>query len=149
MHNAENEPLLWKLHGNVAELNCGNISGRIDPSRPNQGLHHISLDGAKLATDLLRVYRSDVTDNKSWPLPVAESYVRGHDLVASYLATEDWPFSPQLYWQANSLRRVDGVLASASLLVSVQTHLLDTVPQIAVTSLVPNEELLLLKMSGT
>ena len=132
MGNAVNERAVWSLHGNVAELSCGKLSGRIDASRPNAGLHDVAFDGAQQATNLLRVYRSDSRDEKSWPLPLAESYVRGNDLVASYQATDDWPFSPQLYWRANSLRAVDGVLASASLLVSVQTHLLDTVPQIAV-----------------
>src|SRR6478672_3711736 len=81
------------------------------------------------------------------PLPVVESYLRGNDLVASYLAIDDWPFSPQLYWRANSLRAVDGVLASASLVVSVQTHLLDTVPQIAVASLLPRNEALLVSVT--
>jgi hypothetical protein len=149
MRNVVNERVVWSLRGNVAELNCGKISGSLDVSRPNAGLHKVTFDGAHQPIDFLRSHRSDMGAEKSWPLPVAESYVRGNDLVATYLAVDDWPFSPQLYWRANSLCAVDGVLASASLLVSVQTHLLDTVPQIAVTSLVPNEELLLLKMSGT
>jgi hypothetical protein len=148
MRNSVNQRLIWQLRGNLAELNCGKLSGRIDPSRPNEGLRHVTMGGAKLATDLLRVYRSDFTTNKSWPLPVAESYVRGEDLVASYQATDEWPFSPQLYWRANSLRGVGGVLASISLLVSMQTHLLDTVPHIAVTSQVTCEEALLVSLSG-
>ena len=147
MGNAVNDQAVWTLRGNAAELSCGKLSGRIDSSRPNAGLHDVAIDGARQAADLLRVYRSDVADEKSWPLPVAESYVRGNDLVASYQATDDWPFSPQLYWRANALRAVDGVLASASLLVSVQTHLLDTVPQIAVASLLPCEEALLVSVS--
>jgi hypothetical protein len=148
MRNAVNEPLVWKLRGSLAELNCGKFSGHIDVSRPNEGLHQVTMDGAKLATDLLRVYRSDVTNDKPWPLTVAESYVRGQDLVVSYQATDDWPFSPQLYWRANSLRGVNGVLASLSLLVSVQTHLLDTVPQIAVASHVPCDGTLFVPPSG-
>lgn len=148
MRNAVNERLVWTMRGNVADLNCGKLSGRIDASRPNAGLHQVALDGTKLAIDLLRVYRSDITNDKSWPLTVAESYVRGQDLVASYQATNEWPFSPQLYWRANSLPPVNGVLASASLLVSVQTHLLDTVPQIAVASQMPCDETLLVSLSG-
>jgi hypothetical protein len=139
---AINDQAVWRLHGNVAELNFEKLSGRIDVSRPNLGLGVINAGGAQQTAELLRVYRSDSLDEKSWPLAVAEFYVRGNDLVSSYQATEDWPFSPQLYWRANSLSAVDGVLASASLLVSVQTHLLDTVPQIAVASSVPCEELL-------
>src|SRR6476660_3249868 len=149
MRNVINERVVWSLRGNVAELSCGKISGRIDASRPNAGLHDVAVDGAEHATNLLRVYRSDITGEKSWPLPLAESYVRGNDLVASYQATDSWPFSPQLYWRANSLRSVDGVLASASLLVSVQTHLLDTVPQIAVASRVSCEESLLVSANGS
>ena len=148
MGNAVNERAVWSLHGNVADLSCGKLSGRIDALRPNAGLHDVALDGAQQATNILRAYRSDAGHEKSWPLLVAESYVRGNDLVASYQATDDWPFSPQLYWRANSLHAVDGVLASVSLLVSVQTHLLDTVPQIAVASQVPCDETLLVSVSG-
>src|SRR5258707_11844234 len=120
MRNVANEQVVWSLRGNVAELSCGKFSGRIDASRPNAGLQDVAVDGARQTIELLRAYRSDITGEKSWPLPVAESYVRGNDLVASYQATDDWPFSPQLYWRANSLRAVDGVLASVSLLVSGQ-----------------------------
>jgi hypothetical protein len=147
--NAVNEQATWSLHGNVADLSCGKLSGRIDALRPNAGLHDVAFDGARQMMSMLRAYRSDSTHEKSWPLPVAESYVRGNDLVASYQATEEWPFSPQLYWRANSLRAVNGVLASASLLVSVQTHLLDTIPQIVVMSQLPCDETLLVSVSGS
>jgi hypothetical protein len=79
-----------------------------------------------------------------WPLRTTEAYIRGHDLVASYEPAADWPFSPQLYWQADTMRHVAEVRASLSLLVSVQTHLLDTRPRIAVASQLPPGELLLI-----
>jgi hypothetical protein len=88
----------------------------------------------------MSVRRSDAS---SWPAPLAEAYVRANDLVAAYQQTPDWPFAPQLYWRANLLRGIEGVMASASLLVSVQTSLLDTCPRIGVTSTVPRGELLL------
>ena len=75
-----------------------------------------------------------------WPLPVAESYVRGNDLVATYAPIDTWPYSPQVYSRKNALQLVDGVLGSLSLLLSVQTHLLDTHPQINVASQVPGSE---------
>jgi hypothetical protein len=148
MRNAVNDQAVWTLRGDVAELSSGILSGRIDASRPNSGLHDLALDGARHMASLLSVYRSDIANEKSWPLPLAESYVRGNDLVASYQATDDWPFSPQLYWRSNSLGAVDGVLASASLLVSVQTHLLDTVPQIAVASRILCDEALSVSASS-
>src|SRR6478609_11222127 len=102
MGNVANDQAVWTLRESVAELNCKKIAGRINVSRPDQGLHKLAIDGAKHGADLLRVYRAGSPD-KSWPLPVAESYIRAQDLVASYQVTDIWPFSPQLYWRANSL----------------------------------------------
>jgi hypothetical protein len=73
-------------------------------------------------------------------LPLAEAYVRGNDLVATYSPAAEWPYSPQLYWQARTLQLIDGVLGSVSMLVSVQTHLLDTHPKIDVVSQIPSSE---------
>ncbi len=147
MGNAITEQAVWLLHGNVAQLSCGNLSGRLDTARPQAGLYGVKLPDAHRAIALLGVYRADVADMKSWPLVPAEVYLRGHDLVASYKPTSDWPFSPQLYWRANSLQMVDGVLASASLLVSVQTHLLDTYPHIGVASQLASGETFLVSVS--
>src|SRR4051812_48873600 len=83
-----------------------------------------------------------------WPLRTTEAYIRGHDLVASYEPAADWPFSPQLYWQADTMRHVPEARAAFSLLVSVQTHLLDTRPRIAVASQLPPGELLLISSHG-
>jgi hypothetical protein len=145
---ATNESTVWSLDANVAELNCRELSGRIDTARPDLGLH----TGAHTQRSLLGVCRLvesgascstvDPSDAGSWPLPIAEAYIRGGDLVASYRPIEDWPFSPQLYWRANTLKRFSGAKASLSLLVSVQTHLLDTYPKIVVHSGVPSDELL-------
>jgi hypothetical protein len=73
---------------------------------------------------------------------VSDAYVRGSDVVASYQATNDWPYSPQIYWSADSTCSSAGVLASLSLLVSVQTNLLDTFPRITVGSRMPAVEVL-------
>jgi hypothetical protein len=145
--NAIHEQVTWLSRDNTAELIGGLLAGRIDTARPNAGLQCLALHNEKKPAGLLSIYRADVANEKPWPLSVAESYVRGNDLVASYQSSDSWPFSPQLYWRANSLRKVDGVLASISLLVSVQTHLLDTVPQIAVSSALNCDELLLLPLN--
>jgi hypothetical protein len=73
---------------------------------------------------------------------LGEVYVRGDDLIASYRPSPDCPFSPQLYWRAHPLNACEGVVESASLLVSFQTHLLDTHPQIGVSSQLESEDLL-------
>ena len=75
-----------------------------------------------------------------WPAKLSDAYVRGNDLVATYQATDAWPFAPQIYWRADTLQSVDELSLSVSLLVSVSTHLLDTHPQIcAVTQLAADE----------
>jgi hypothetical protein len=137
------EQTAWALHGTSAELTSESLSARIDLARPHVGLHAIAAPDSHAPTSILAVYRipettARSTANNAWPLPVAESYVRGNDLVACYEPVPDWPFSPQLYWQAGTLRNVQGVVASMSLLVSVQTHLLDTCPQIGVSSQLPS-----------
>lgn len=146
MINAIHEQVTWSSRDDTAELIGGLLAGRIDTARPNAGLQCLALHHEKQPVGVLCIYRADVANEKSWPLPVAESYVRGNDLIVSYQPSDDWPFSPQLYWRANSLAEVAGVLASMSLLVSVQTHLLDTAPQIAVTSALKCDELLLVSL---
>jgi hypothetical protein len=124
-------------------LSGGHLSGRIDTARPQLGIHDVRLRGSEQPELLLGVYRGNELATAegftsgaaaTWPLPLQEAYVRGADLVASYRPVAEWPFSPQLYWQANALRSVEGAIASVSLLVSVQTDLLETCPRIGVTS---------------
>lgn len=142
MSSAVNEYVAWSLRDDAAKLSCGKISGHVSTTRPGAGLHDVAIEGVSRSLELLTAYRSDVAEVNSWPLALAECYVRGSDLVASYQASDAWPFSPTLYWRANSLRSVHGVIASVSLLVSVQTHLLDTVPQIGVASRLDCDEIL-------
>jgi hypothetical protein len=147
--HSKTERAVWSLQGNLAELNCGALSGRIDVTRPQSGLHRATLNSLPADISLMGVRHSDALDDSSWPAPLAEAYVRANDLVAAYQQTPDWPFAPQLYWRANLLRGIEGVIASASLLVSVQTSLLDTCPKIGVTSTVPHSELLLVSNNGS
>jgi hypothetical protein len=146
----------WSLQGTIGKLTNGHLSGTVDVAHPNRGLHCNEFDHENIPCTLLGVMRSAESlasdaakkegDTVCWPLPVADAYVRGNDLVASFLPVEIWPYSPQLDWQANPLELVEGVQASLSLLVSVQTHLLDTWPQISVFSQVPSNEVLHLSM---
>jgi hypothetical protein len=70
------------------------------------------------------------------------------DLVAGYKPSEEWPYSPQIYWRAGTLDSVAGVVGSLSLLISVQTHLLDTFPRIVVDSTMWAEDVLHLAANG-
>ncbi len=143
---------VWSLHGTIGNLDCGELSGELDVARPYRGLHQSAFDHERVPLLIFRTRRSPAvrsaggaakdrnSDSFQWPLPVADAYVRVNDLVATYHPTNDWPYLPQLYWQAQTLQSVEGVLASLSQLVSVQTHLLDTYPKINISSQVPSNE---------
>jgi len=147
MDDIESALPTWLLNENVAQLSYGPLAGRVDVARPGAGLQLDIIAGGLLS--VFRTFESASTDSENarddttlWPLPIADVYVRGNDLVATYQAVEAWPYSPQVYWRATALDAVDGVRASMSLIVSMQTQLLDTCPQIAVSSQVSSKETL-------
>ena len=129
----------WTLTGSIAELNLGAFSARVDVSRPELGLQCVAFNCRPLDAQLLRV-ESDamVQTARSWP--VADTYVRGSDLIATYRPRDDWPYSPQVYWQADASQSSGEWLASFCLFVSVETHLLDTWPRVSVRSFTTAEE---------
>jgi hypothetical protein len=141
----------WSLKGTTGTLTCGKLSGSLDVARPHFGLHRPEFDYNSVPCAFVGVMRApelpvtiasfEHSDNCGWPLAVAESYVRGNDLVAAYHPNDAWPYAPQIYWQAHPSNSVTPALASMSLLVSVQTPLLDTHPKILVTSQIPTSEL--------
>jgi len=138
---------IWSLRDGVGTLAYGPFTGSVEVANPAFGLRFNAHDAMQLDCTLLRACRSPESlpagdalsrdDSTQWPLAVADSYVRGADLIASYLPMERWPYAPQLYWRAGTMDVVDGVKASVSLLVSVQTQLLETHPRITVASQAP------------
>jgi hypothetical protein len=139
----------WRFQQPTAGLRCGALTGRVDVSQPQLGLHEISIESRGLTGRILCVRQSDEAANgkrsedRSWP--VADAYVRGADLVATYKPTDNWPFSPQVYWRINGADASEQ-LASQSLLVSVQTHLLETWPRISIASQLHSEEVLVVAL---
>jgi hypothetical protein len=156
MDDVASHSTAWSLHGTKAQLNGGAFPAVVDAASPQAGVQFqnseyeqsrcsclcISRELEPASTPVLRV-----DDASGWPLPVVEAYVRGDDFVALYRPTDDWPYSPQLYWHANALSAVERSLASMSLLVSVQTHLLDTLPKIVLASEIPSDEMHFLAFS--
>jgi len=134
----------WKFHSPLGALQCGALQGQVDVARPQLGLHRLSLDLAALNGQICSIERDAESDASAaaWPAKLADAYVRGGDLVATYQATDDWPFAPQVYWRAEMPESMDEVLGSLSLLVSVSTHLLDTHPRISATTQLAADEVL-------
>src|SRR3954468_12893155 len=90
----------WSLDGTVGSLHCDKFSGKLDVARPHAGLHQSKFDFDDTPCSLFGVMRSfelpaptaaaEHRETERWPLPVADVYVRGSDLVAAYQPTAGW-----------------------------------------------------------
>jgi hypothetical protein len=121
----------WKFRQPIGELLAGALAADVDVGNPQLGFHGFRLRSQPLNGTLLAAVANNAA---AWPVKLAEAYVRGDDLVASYSPSADWPYAPQIYWSSESGDRDSGVLAAVSLLVSIQTSLLDTHPVVSVHS---------------
>lgn len=146
MPGVNSNTLPWELAGQHARFRYGPLVGNVNLALPQCGVDAVIESTRKVAMRLLAVSRIRSTptpqtsiehDAARWPLAVAEAYQRGDDVVAQYLPEVDWPFSPQIYWRANTFAANDQIIASLSLLISVQTQLLDTYPEIEVSTVLP------------
>jgi hypothetical protein len=145
--------MTWKFQSPLGTLECGALAGQVDVAQPQLGLHHIRCQSASLDGCICSVQRRPNAPSGSttanWPAKLSDAYVRGSDLVATYQATDAWPFAPQIYWRADRLQVADERLASVALLVSVSTHLLDTHPRISAGAQLVADEILYVVRSGS
>lgn len=141
----------WTLEHRVARLRLDTATARVDVAQPQLGVQELRLDSRSIDGQLLALAPSEAV--ATWPARVADAYVRGPDLVATYAggAFEDgtsWPYSPQVYWTILPPEHGSEIVASLALVVSIQTDLLDTHPRIDVRSNLTAEEVLLICVSG-
>jgi hypothetical protein len=135
----------WTLDSHVGQLAVGATRATLDLNRPDLGLQQI-LSDASAAGRVLAITSGD--DRGQWPGKLVEAYIRGDDLVATYAGTDAWPYAPQIYWSAEALETGGRVFASLSLIVSIQTNLLDTHPRIVVGSSVRCAEVVSVSVVG-
>jgi hypothetical protein len=148
----------WSCQKNRAELCCGSLVGQVDVSQPESGLTRLSISTTPLSGHILAVRPSSNVASELKPvgrqirevtsLNLAESYVRGSDLVATYDPRDNWPYSTQIYWSAPAHEMTRQPLGALSLFVSLQTHLLDTWPTLSIDSLLETDEAFVLKDDG-
>ncbi|BBO31282.1 hypothetical protein [Lacipirellula parvula] len=124
----------WELDGHRAILHTGRLVGMIDLAQPSHGLTAIRVDGAAIVGSLMGVDVS-ATETRGTsadePWTIADAYIRGRDLVASYREPRELPFNLQLYWRA--IDAADGT-PTVDLICSVQTPLWEAHPQVTVSS---------------
>src|SRR3954451_14590084 len=107
MEDTWTAPTIWSLKGRIGQLHASGFEGRVDVARPNLGIQGVTVDQQRLDGSFLGVVRSAHASDKfsvqaesetaSWPLSVADAYIRVNDLVATYRPIDDWPYAPELY----------------------------------------------------
>jgi hypothetical protein len=103
----------------------------VDVLRPQLGAGDIRFRGAPLSGwRLLAALRSE----SDWCLPLADSYVRGADLIATYEPQGGQQVCPQIYWRFLSRSGPSRPRQGLELIVSVQTDLLHSEPGMAIAS---------------
>jgi hypothetical protein len=145
MLDAPQSDISWKFQSPIAEMICGALTAQVDAVRPQLGLHRLRWQTHSLTGNMLAVL-PDIA--QAWPAALGDAYIRGHDMVASYDPSADWPCTPQIYWRAEPSKQTGGALASVSLLVSIQTNLLDTHPIVSAASRLPADEMLFIAIGG-
>ena len=124
----------WSLDGTHALLHAPRLKGEIDLHFPTRGLTALLLDGAAQVGWLMGV---DVIPSggcralADTPWPIADVYIRGRDLVATYREPLEQPFNLQLYWRASESL---GGAAALDLICSVQTPLWEAHPGVRIGS---------------
>jgi hypothetical protein len=132
----------WLLEDHLATLRSEAFNAQVDLRFPSRGLVVLSLQAESLPnTEILGTIWREREDPSAAP---TDRYVRGTDLVASYSETPDCPVSTEIYWRAWADASA-GVLG-AELWISAQTQLLDSLPQIRCTSLLPQADVLRLNV---
>jgi hypothetical protein len=132
---------LWQLADSIATLESSDLHGRLDLKQPSGGLQLRSVEKASP----FEVEIFGVSQHAAQHVDIAklDAYVRGRDLVALYDESLPDHLRTQIYWRA--LRASDlsascepnRIAAAFDLILSVNTSLLDSDPQVTVRSEIP------------
>lgn len=123
----------WELHPDCVTLSCGPLCAVIDVCKPAQGLHRVSLDGRELR-ELAACEFLGVAIDAERPDAIADCYQRGEDLIVRYAQTADRPFAVEADWRAGMIQVAGGRHPYVDLVLSVETSLLDSRPELEAKS---------------
>jgi hypothetical protein len=122
-----NEDSRWRIHGYSARLRTPILDARVDLLHPEEGLlevrvSHVMLSHCRLLQFLPAGFTAGIPAEA-----LAEAYVRGDDLIATYLENQAAHVRPQVYW-----RHLPGgaALAGVELILSAQTSQLHSLPRL-------------------
>ena len=137
----------WQLDKFSAGFRTRYLSGSGDLLYPEHGIGAIRVDDsvledARLLGLSIPAVSSDTAGSQ------LEAYTRCGDLVGIYAPTDRHPFRSQVYWRLSSYTPPEapsGALASLELVASKQTDLLESRPDLTVTSEFPCSQVLRLR----
>ena len=125
---------MWHLDAARARLVQNDVQAEVDLSQPASGLTGLTRAGRSVAHDL-RLFAIEISSGALGE--PADCYIRGTDLVVTYPPQPSDPVATQVYWR--EVPEASDALLALELIVSRQTHLLDSDPRIFVTSEIPAE----------
>jgi hypothetical protein len=125
----------------TATLKAEAWEARVDVRHPQRGIHFLRTADANFPSTILLAAQI-APGNEA--LEVADHYIRGVDLVATYVQRTRDAVRPQIYWRLLGAGKTAPQPSSAppgwELIVSVQTSLLHSEPACTVLSEVAGEE---------
>ncbi|MBI3462819.1 MAG: hypothetical protein HY000_07130 [Planctomycetes bacterium] len=127
---------VWQLHGWQAHLQVGSFAGQVNLLAPHQGLSlTLGPENGVVVLDILGIELPSPAPGPE--NPPADSYVRGDDLVVVFAQAGPRPVRVEAYWRAG---HSPAAMLSVELQVSVQTSLLESVPELVADSALPGAE---------
>ena len=139
----------WQVDGErrCARLQLGQLTATIDLGQPHKGLVDVHLGADRLAGgQLLGIAAASfpLSEETSWD----ETHTRGSDLVATCKGSAGRRVQIDALWRAVSPKPSESFIAAVELVVSVQTHLPESRPELAVRSKLSATETLRLVDAG-
>ena len=123
---------MWQLSDDSAQLSLPTLTAQVNVLEPWRGLLSPQWRGAGLPAtgSILQVDARELIAPNRLPLEV---YTRQQDLIATYAPSEGRNVQTQIYWRASQRDSV----ATVELILSAQTHLLDSRPSLVTLSTLP------------
>ena len=125
-------PATWTINGALATATLGEYQITGDAADPSRGVQWSSTAAKRLQARTLQF--KPPRSSKAAPV-LADLYVRGCDLVATYEQLPGAEVQPQLYWRLMEHAELNAV--GVQLLISMQTSLLQSEPRCTVESMLP------------
>jgi len=120
----------WTLEGDIARLSCGPLVACVEADGVGVRASVSTWQGAP--ADAFGLFVTAGPGPRPARIQVQERYIRGHDYVVTYAKADDYPVAPQFYWRAAYHAPLRAV--QLQLILSVQTDLLDSRPEVSLTS---------------